>query len=129
MTAQTATMTDRDQVLHSIFTTALEGGIGYWSRCSEYRWSDGHGNESMDFLAVIEDEDGTEYRIDADVIRKGLREARKWVRATSRRDYHGRAIIGLSLNLPDTDFDSDTADMVVQFGLGLLSRDGGPMYE
>ncbi|GAB3868605.1 hypothetical protein GCM10028801_44830 [Nocardioides maradonensis] len=34
----TATVAQRDQAYHSIFVTALEGGIGYWSRCRVYRW-------------------------------------------------------------------------------------------
>jgi hypothetical protein len=29
----------RKAFLHSAFTTALEGGIGYWSECEEYVWS------------------------------------------------------------------------------------------
>lgn len=28
----------RKRLLHGLFTTALEGGIGYWCACSEYRW-------------------------------------------------------------------------------------------
>lgn len=28
----------RKQFLHNVFTTALEGGIGYWSACEEYHW-------------------------------------------------------------------------------------------
>lgn len=29
----------RKSFLHSVFTTALEGGIGYWSEAGTYRWS------------------------------------------------------------------------------------------
>lgn len=29
----------RKSFLHSVFTTALEGGIGYWSEAGSYRWS------------------------------------------------------------------------------------------
>lgn len=41
--SSTTTLTERlspkrKAFLHGIFTTALEGGIGYWSRCSEYHW-------------------------------------------------------------------------------------------
>jgi hypothetical protein len=47
---------DRKDFLHGLFTTALEGGIGYWSACSDYHWSvDGDGtNADVDgFYAVI----------------------------------------------------------------------------
>lgn len=29
---------DRKQFLHSVFVTAVEGGINYWSECEEYHW-------------------------------------------------------------------------------------------
>lgn len=47
----------RKEFLHGIFTTALEGGIGYWSEASEYHWSvNGNGeHEDLDgFHAIIE---------------------------------------------------------------------------
>jgi hypothetical protein len=45
----------RKSFLHSVFTTALEGGIGYWSYCEKYRWSkDGGDEEDLDgFHAVL----------------------------------------------------------------------------
>lgn len=60
----------RKHFLHGIFTTALEGGIGYWSECSKYHWHlppviDKYGNQLLladldGFYAVIEppDEEG-----------------------------------------------------------------------
>lgn len=60
----------RKKFLHCVFTTALEGGIGYWSVCDEYHWSKpglingGSGGDLVDdldgFYATIEsnDEDG-----------------------------------------------------------------------
>lgn len=32
---------DREQFLADIITTAVEGGIGYWSQVSAYKWTDG----------------------------------------------------------------------------------------
>jgi hypothetical protein len=44
----------RKRFLHSVFVNALEGGIGGWSECSTYRWSDGKGGDDHDgFHAVI----------------------------------------------------------------------------
>jgi hypothetical protein len=37
-----------------IFTTALEGGIGYWSECTDYHWSNDDGTEDYDgFYATV----------------------------------------------------------------------------
>jgi hypothetical protein len=110
---------DRDKMLADLFTTAMEGGIGYWSQCSRYKWSvDGTlDGQAKDFIAVIEDEDGEEYVIDRAVIAEGL------VRAYTRRgmgqfDYHAVALKALYFGKVDeADYDSDTADMVLQYGL------------
>ena len=74
--------------LHGLFTTALEGGIGYWSACSKYRWSEdseGLFSDINGFYAVIEPtEDNTwgiwegnrdtqPLRIDLDVMARGAR--------------------------------------------------------
>lgn len=45
-------------MLHYVFTTALEGGIGYWSVVSEYHWGTDGGVKCVDdldeFYAIIE---------------------------------------------------------------------------
>lgn len=46
--------TARDQYLLDIFTTALEGGIGYWSQCTDYHWCNDDGTEDLrGFYATI----------------------------------------------------------------------------
>ena len=48
---------EHKEFLHGLFTTALEGGIGYWSACSKYRWSEdteGLFADINNFIAVIE---------------------------------------------------------------------------
>jgi hypothetical protein len=110
---------DRDKMLADLFTTALEGGIGYWSRCSRYVWSvDGTlDGQAKDFIAVIEDEDEVEYVIDRAVIVKGLDRAYSR-RAMGNDDYHAQALKALYFGrYDDADYDADTADMVVQYGL------------
>ena len=108
--------TDRDRALNGVFTTALEGGIGYWSQCSHYKWAvRGTVTEARDFIAVIEDEDETEYVIDRGVIAKGIRLA---VEHGGWAAYHKAALSDLTFgNYDDLDYDSDTADLIVQFGL------------
>lgn len=36
----TTKKTEREQFLDDVITTALEGGIGYWSMCETYTWGD-----------------------------------------------------------------------------------------
>jgi hypothetical protein len=119
--------TPREQALLDLFTTGLEGGIGYWSAASEYRYSDTDGNETMDFRAVIhemdEDEDGYSDEalvVDKHTIRRGMQrlyrhmidlgdEASRYQMQACRDFTFGR--------WDDFDFDSDTADLVIQMGL------------
>jgi hypothetical protein len=116
--------TDRDRALNDVFTTALEGGIGYWSRCSRYHWqvTGSDAVEAADFIAVIhemgdeDDEDAAPVHVvDASVIRKGIRLAHArggWV------DYQARALRDLTFGKYDeVDFDAITADIIVQHGL------------
>jgi hypothetical protein len=120
-----------DRALHGVFTTALEGGIGYWSVCTRYRWSIGDEamTEARDFIAVIEDteeaeegEDGPEYVIDRAVIARGARllyeHMRRLSQAGTASAYQWQAAKDLHWGKwDDLDYDADTADMVVQFGL------------
>jgi hypothetical protein len=38
-TTTAPTVTPRQELLRDIAITAVEGGIGYWSSCARYRWS------------------------------------------------------------------------------------------
>ena len=117
------------ELLHDVFTTALEGGIGYWSVATEYHWArpgaTGTVSEAADlggFYAIIEeteiDQPPIQHRIDAEVIRLGIRRAFDY--ATQDRklnDYQTTAVVGLFAGWDGADYDADTADIVVQFGL------------
>lgn len=47
-----------DQLLLDLFTTALEGGINYWSVCHTYHWSNEDGSEDhQGFYADVSDSD------------------------------------------------------------------------
>lgn len=114
-------LSEEDDAIFGVFVTALEGGIGYWSTCTTYKW-DGMGNGYYAEVFDHEDMDGGVpkiLRIDRDLILKGVKEAReKWV--GDRMDYHARAIRLMAEGFwtsIDLDYDADTADLIVQHGL------------
>lgn len=114
---------NRDWAYHTIFVTALEGGIGYWSTCSKYHWRV-KGTEAEEdlkgFFAVIrdtEDEDATDQRVDRAVIAKGVGPFQEWAR-NHPNDYYMAASRDLRNGKWDElDVDAEIADMIVQFGL------------
>lgn len=139
-------MSLKKELIHSIFTTALEGGIGYWSVCEGYRWSiDGNGDEDdldgfhavigipvddeVEFVPevqVIRNEDfgyGDHYfvRIDKDVVNRGYDLA---ARRTEQENKHawqcgcGRPpLVVTEEALDEWDYDACDADAIVQLGL------------
>lgn len=64
------------QMLTDVFTTALEGGIGYWSVCEEYSWD----TVPAERYATIRDDEGTRHRVDLYTVQEGLIEARRLIR-------------------------------------------------
>jgi len=115
-----AATTERDLLLNGIFTTALEGGIGYWSAAERYHWSvNGKGEtEARDFIAVIhetEEDDSEALVIDKGIIAAGIR------LATERGHYNAyvtKALADINARKYDeVDYDADVADIIVQWGL------------
>lgn len=125
--------TNRDQYLLDIFTTAMEGGIGYWSQAHSYHhWlrqpedrndHDGYVEDHLGFYADIvdleADDDEAEYaptmRIDRGVIIKGYNLA-----ATTWRNKLGWSSEPPPLVITadtDWDYDAGDADLIVQLGL------------
>ena len=45
-----------DKDIVEIFTTALEGGIGYWAVCDEYKWQYLYEDWSNDIVKPIDDD-------------------------------------------------------------------------
>lgn len=115
--------TEADGVLNGVFTTALEGGIGYWSTCSRYLWSIDRGDtEARDFIAVITevgDGDGTdEHVIDRSAIIRGIRKAYAYYRGSEGQPYIRQALTDLTFGkYDDLDYDATVADVIVQFGV------------
>lgn len=112
-----------DTFLHDLFVTALEGGIGYWSTCSRYRWAKPDGDpqnpvsDLVGFHAVIEeteDDDKPEHRIDRDLIIKGLAGLKDALGEDSERYQRIKA----AEKARDCgQLDAEDADVVVQVGL------------
>jgi hypothetical protein len=106
-----------------MFTTALEGGIGYWSECLEYCWSKGPDHEpDLDgFYALIEETESGEdepptHRIDREVILRGLSR----LFAGEYRGLHAKTaglIMAAALGGDAGRLDASDADCLVQIGL------------
>jgi hypothetical protein len=116
----------RKKLLHGIFTTALEGGIGYWSECDKYHWSLDNGktsdSEDLDgfFATVTPEEEETELRIDADVIEKGLlllSDPNNIDKLRVNKNIFKICAIANARDEDDGDIDAEVADCIVQVGL------------
>jgi hypothetical protein len=118
-----------NQFLFDIFVTALEGGIGYWSRCSKYRiWTPNtrtsRGDEVADlanFHAVIHTgscapEGKGEHRIDRSTVTRAFSRMRsgdvKHLPAEVRKRY-----VRAYREHDAGDIDAGAADNIVQIGL------------
>ena len=123
---------DRAEFLMNVFSTALEGGIGYWSVARRYRWQKGpkeaRTDDTRGFYAIVEPDDGEECDdfcaprvIDASVIARGLARLTKGdVKGTNA----ACAALVAKANKKtkygydeDTLIDADVADTIVQAGL------------
>lgn len=116
-------MNPRDQLMLDLFTTALEGGIGYWSQCGKYKHLDAEMmNDPSLYFAIIremgdddESEASPEWIINHSVMRAGYHKA-----TAGWRDK-----LNWSADKPpivvdedtDWDYDAGDADMIVQLGL------------
>lgn len=115
-----ATLPEFDQLLADIFTTALEGGINYWSQCANYHWSNPDGTSDLQgfYADVIDVEDDDKpYRIDRSVMLRGYERALDgdvdvyWSASTRPPDPTNLD------DIEDYDYDAGDADIIVQLGL------------
>lgn len=118
----------RKEFLHGVFTTALEGGVGYWSQASTYRWSvnsDGKTEDLDGFIAVVhelnDDESGYKKQgltVNRAVIQKGIRRILDRAEKCGVRDDIYANIAAADRSNGDAgDIDSEVADCIVQAGL------------
>lgn len=113
--------TQSDELLADLFTTALEGGIGYWSSCSAYYWGDDGVQDVLGFYAdLIDDADDSEpcYTVDRAVMLRGydLAISAEWV---GKLGWSTDAPPSLSDSdgIENWDYDAGDADMILQLGL------------
>jgi hypothetical protein len=122
----------RAEFLNDIITTALEGGIGYWSQASQYQWIDDYdgrvhvvvgdeipgGNATAIVHRLNDDE--------SDYVEEGLLIDQACVRRGLRRILDGDAPVGERYREGIRDanrandaslIDADDADVIVQAGL------------
>ncbi|MFE9833982.1 hypothetical protein ACFYP4_02365 [Streptomyces sp. NPDC005551] len=116
----TMTVTPSDKALQDVFQTALEGGIGYWSTCSAYKWENLAPSEVHAVVHDSEDED-KEYRITLETIREGLRNIVTGQVKRHKDDekfmaYLRALAVGILID-EDYDYDAGDADNIVQAGL------------
>jgi len=115
----------RKELLHDIFVTALEGGIGYWSVAKSYRWSKGAATierkleaDLDNFKAVIVSSEGDwpgEKVIDAAVIARGMNKIMSG--ALSGNKTLTKKVWKSIEDPENADFDALDADAIVQIGL------------
>ncbi|AVO21385.1 hypothetical protein SEA_CEPENS_78 [Mycobacterium phage Cepens] len=94
----------RRELVHALFTTAMEGGITYWADIDEYRWSVPGSEPQVEdvdgFVAkvlpsegewgVFDDEDKASLTIDRAVVERGLERWIEWL-TTGKRNSLGAA--------------------------------------
>lgn len=110
MTTTTTTSSAREQMLHDLLITAIEGGISYWAYVTSYDAAQGHAT-----IIEAEEEDEGARAVDHKVMAKGYRLA-----TTEWRDR-----IAWSTSKPplvitsdtDWDYDAGDADVILQLGL------------
>lgn len=112
-------MTAREEFLSDVITTAIEGGIGYWSVTLQYQ-ADGRaivgevrGPGTQATISPTDSE--AVYVITPSTISVGLSQLRRGTAAVNR-DLLGHALVA-ETNLDAGDIDADVADMIVQVAL------------
>lgn len=142
MSNDTITISKRDQFLTDILCTAVEGGIGYWSQCSDYAWSerfsrdergvtlyvDAHDVNATDILAEsdldeVETFGGTvevhRFRVTLDHIANGINTVASGEGGVNS-GYVKLALLAAiegQEELVECDIDSDAADIFLQAGV------------
>jgi len=109
------TKTDREQFLDDVITTAIEGGIGYWSVCSAYEWK---GVPARAQIQEFDEGTGEEYgpllEVDRALIEKGIKEI---LSGESNTGQHMVKMVAVASVTNDAgDVDADVADCIVQVG-------------
>lgn len=109
------TKSSREQFLDDVVTTALEGGIGYWSVCSAYEWDGVPARAQIQEMDYDGEPDGPLMEVDRALIRKGIKEI---LAGESNVNATTVAYVQEANKYNDAgDVDADVADAIVQVGL------------
>lgn len=107
-----------NELLDSVIITAIEGGIGYWSVCSEYEW------DGVPARAVVQEFDestgepyGEKLTIDRALVSKALDRVTDLTQPRIANKSLTKEIIFAVLEDDPGCIDADGADVLVQFGL------------
>lgn len=110
---------ERTQFLCDILATAIEGGINYWAGI-DARDDLGDGADQPlghpTQVRLIDVEDRELHHVDHNTVATGLRLACMAMRAGTIRDYP-QFRQACQTNGERGDFDADTADLAIQFGI------------
>lgn len=116
----------REEFLSDILTTAIEGGVGYWSYTEDYRWDleKYSADEIGATLSDCNDEDDPDFpptRVTLDTIAKGIGVIKQMENAPNYfgdgGSYWKQFLLADRTNGEDGDYDSIVADWIVQAGL------------
>lgn len=125
----------RNSFLADVLTTAMEGGIGYWSCATSYEWFDpdmtsgtaspapGGGGNAYATLELTEVPDGgdTVRELNLDTVAVGLRKISSGEVQVSSKARRTVTVCNISNSTAPEDFrgdiDADLADQIVQAGM------------
>jgi len=102
--------TEREEYLDDILTTAVEGGIGYWSIGRNYVWSD-DGPATVE-IREEEEEEGPWHLVDRSAIRKGI--ALVLSGDTRVHESYVDTLRKAERELDSCEIDGELADIIVQ---------------
>lgn len=117
---------ERVQFLADVLTTAIEGGVGYWSYAEDYRWDleKYTADEIGVTLSDCNDEDDPDFpptRVTLDIIAKGIGVIKRMEHAPNYfgdgGSYWKQFLLADRTNGEDGDYDAIVADWIVQAGL------------
>jgi hypothetical protein len=98
--------------LRDVFTTAIEGGVNYWARVTEYRWTE---TDPANVYAVLVETEV--YDQEPQTHRVTLANVAKGISIILGQPQLRPGLVGNIMALDAGEIDSDDADVILQLGL------------
>lgn len=113
------TLSISDKICNYLLTACYEGGSAYWLSCDSVVYT-GHDTDDYGVSKILgcfdtEDEEMQWGDADWETMRKGI--ARLCLPESKVRSDIRQTVLGLLVDEENTDWDAETADCVLQFGL------------